>query len=299
MACSMHRSIIFLRPKCTLWACSCYVLCARSRSPSICTCSGGPSGRSGPWVRSGLWIRSGGGPCRRRSASGTRRCSSSGSTTVHSRSRGPSIRRGTGSRSRTRRVFQTWKLQCFMMTSSNGNIFGVTGPLRGESTDHRWIPLTKAVMRSFDLGLSKRLSRQWRRRWFETPLRSLWRHCNDKSGLKNPIILHLSHILQIHHWAQMCTNFCGECGTWDRCIASFVRMVYYNDITMCDVMLNQDMSHDDVIKWKLFPRYLLALCTGISPVTGEFPAQRTSKSERSFHLMTSSCIMRLSGPVMH
>ena len=31
-----------------------------------------------------------------------------------------------------------------MMTSSNGNIFRVTGPLYGEFTSHRWIPLTKA-----------------------------------------------------------------------------------------------------------------------------------------------------------
>ena len=31
-----------------------------------------------------------------------------------------------------------------MMTSSNGNIFRVTDPLWGESTGHRWIPLTKA-----------------------------------------------------------------------------------------------------------------------------------------------------------
>ena len=30
------------------------------------------------------------------------------------------------------------------MTSSNGNIFRVTGPLCGEFTCHRWIPLTKA-----------------------------------------------------------------------------------------------------------------------------------------------------------
>ena len=30
------------------------------------------------------------------------------------------------------------------MTSSNGNIFRVTGPLCGEFTGHRWIPLTKA-----------------------------------------------------------------------------------------------------------------------------------------------------------
>ena len=31
-----------------------------------------------------------------------------------------------------------------MMTSSNGSIFRVIGPLWGESTGHRWIPLTKA-----------------------------------------------------------------------------------------------------------------------------------------------------------
>ena len=31
----------------------------------------------------------------------------------------------------------------FMMTPSNRNIFGVTGPLCGEFTCHRWIPLTK------------------------------------------------------------------------------------------------------------------------------------------------------------
>ena len=30
----------------------------------------------------------------------------------------------------------------------------------------------------FDLRLNKRLSKQSRRRWFETPLRLLWRHCN-------------------------------------------------------------------------------------------------------------------------
>ena len=161
------------------------------------------------------------------------------------------------------------------MTSSNGNIFRVTGPLCGEFTGHRWIPMTKAsgaqllvftliwawingwvnnreagdlrrhrshsdvtvmnllwthnyndtahnttrvyfeiswwrhqmetfsallalcagnssvtgefpwqrpVTRSFDIffdpRLNKRLSKQWRCRWFETQLGSLWRHCN-------------------------------------------------------------------------------------------------------------------------
>ena len=34
-----------------------------------------------------------------------------------------------------------------MMTSSNGNIFRVTGPWLGKSTGYRWIPLTKASHR--------------------------------------------------------------------------------------------------------------------------------------------------------
>ena len=67
-----------------------------------------------------------------------------------------------------------------MMTSSNGNIFRVTGPLCREFTGHRWIPRT--VTRSFDVyfdpRLNKRLSKQSWGWWFETPSCSLWRHCN-------------------------------------------------------------------------------------------------------------------------
>ena len=39
---------------------------------------------------------------------------------------------------------QCYILQLHMMPSSNGNIFRGTGPLCGEFTGHRWIPLTKA-----------------------------------------------------------------------------------------------------------------------------------------------------------
>ena len=42
----------------------------------------------------------------------------------------------------------------------------------------QWIPLTKASDVSFDLHQNKRLSKQPRRQWFETPSRSLRRHCN-------------------------------------------------------------------------------------------------------------------------
>ena len=58
------------------------------------------------------------------------------------------------------------------------NIFCLTGPLCGKLTRHRWITLTKAS--EAELCLNKRLSKQSRRRWLETPSRSLWRHCNER-----------------------------------------------------------------------------------------------------------------------
>ena len=39
----------------------------------------------------------------------------------------------------------------FMMTSSNGNMFGFTSPLCGEFTGHRRIPSQRPVTRSFDV----------------------------------------------------------------------------------------------------------------------------------------------------
>ena len=56
-----------------------------------------------------------------------------------------------------------------MMTSSNGNMFRVTG-----------------FDVFFDLRLNKRLSKQWWGWWFETPSRSLWRHHNDYFGMMYP-----------------------------------------------------------------------------------------------------------------
>ena len=71
----------------------------------------------------------------------------------------------------------------YMMASSNGNIFRVTGPLCGEFTGHRWISSKRPVTRSFDVffdqHLNKLLSKQSRRRWFWTSSRSLWRHCKN------------------------------------------------------------------------------------------------------------------------
>ena len=63
-------------------------------------------------------------------------------------------------------------------------------PLWGESTGG--FSSQRSVMRSFgvffDLRLNRRLSKQSGRRWFETPSRSLWRHCNDGTWACSPFI---------------------------------------------------------------------------------------------------------------
>ena len=75
-----------------------------------------------------------------------------------------------------------FKFILFMMTSSNGNTFRVTGRMCGNSLVTGDFPSQRPVTRSFDvffdLRLNKQLSKQWRRRWFKTPSCSLWRHCN-------------------------------------------------------------------------------------------------------------------------
>ena len=65
-----------------------------------------------------------------------------------------------------------------MMTSWNG---------------HRWIPLTKPsdAELCYFLSLNKRLSKQSRRRWFQTSSCPLWRHCNARGTIKTTCAISL------------------------------------------------------------------------------------------------------------
>ena len=69
----------------------------------------------------------------------------------------------------------------FMMTPSNWNVAlqalcAGNSPVTGEFPSQR--PVTRSFDIFFELHLNIRLSKQSRRQWFETPLRSLWRHSN-------------------------------------------------------------------------------------------------------------------------
>ena len=97
-------------------------------------------------------------------------------------------------------------LMMIMMTSSNGNIFRVTGPLCGEFTGPGEFPTQRPVTRSFDvffdLRLNKRLSKQPWGWWFEAPSWSLWRQCNVKPALQGTChfrILDSIPPLWVHH----------------------------------------------------------------------------------------------------
>ena len=59
-------------------------------------------------------------------------------------------------------------------------------PVTGEFSSQR--PVTRSFDVFLDLHLNKLLSKQSRRWWFETPSRSLWRHCN---GLETMITLYM------------------------------------------------------------------------------------------------------------
>ena len=79
-----------------------------------------------------------------------------------------------------------------MMTSSNGNIFRVTGHLCGEFTQS---PETRSFDVFFDLRLNKRLSKQSWGWWFETLSRPLWRHCNGSHPWRTNADHHAAPVL--------------------------------------------------------------------------------------------------------
>ena len=74
--------------------------------------------------------------------------------------------------------------ECLHYDVIKKNIFRVTDSLWGESSQR---PVTRSVDVFFDLRLNKRLSKQ-SSLWFETPSRSLWRHCNVPYGISNAVL---------------------------------------------------------------------------------------------------------------
>ena len=92
-----------------------------------------------------------------------------------------------------------------MITSSNGNIFRVTGPLCGGFTGPGEFPAQGPVTRSFDvffdLRRNKRLSKQPWGWWFKMPSWSLWRQCHEQ---KCSPYLDLQVFIYIYAYRSIC-----------------------------------------------------------------------------------------------
>ena len=148
-----------------------------------------------------------------------------------------------------------------MMTSSNGNIFRVTGPFcvefTGEFPSQR--PYTRKFDNFFDLRLNKWLRKQSRRRWFETQLRSLWRHCNAE-GPDDYIGQHCCR-----HWLgaeQATSHYLHQCWPSYQTLYGVTMISYLSNLT--DVM--KHMPHGQTLLLKSYsqlqPRWFMLTTNG-------------------------------------
>ena len=71
-------------------------------------------------------------------------------------------------------------------------------PINGEFLVQR--PVTRSFDVFFDLHLNKRLSKQPKRWWFETPLRPLWRNCNVFVSSRMTFIIDICWYLILNLW---------------------------------------------------------------------------------------------------
>ena len=82
-------------------------------------------------------------------------------------------------------VFTWWRHQMETFSALLALCAG-NSPITGEFPSQR--PVTRSFDVFFDLCLYKRLSKQFRGWWFETPSGSLWRHCNDTLATPHKLV---------------------------------------------------------------------------------------------------------------
>ena len=165
------------------------------------------------------------------------------------------------------------------MTSLNGNIFRVTGHLCGEFTGPGEFPPQRPVTRSFDVFFDLRLNRQSWGWWFETLSRPLWRHRNvtgtnvDQGITKTEI-----GTQYVANQTDCMVDSDAGLGSYG-CLVQSAIVLHNPSHTHTSYAMSRrrhhmqgslGRGHDDVIKWKHFPRYW----PFVPPVSGEFPTQR-------------------------
>ena len=146
--------------------------------------------------------------------------------------------------------YPLWRQQMEAFSASLGFCV-VNSPVTGEFPTQR--PVTQSFDVFFDLHLNRQLSKQWKRWWFETLPRPLWRHCNahfkkyftgswaimQKTNFTNPRKRPV-HIQQcsIQYRNLHISVLMEHCGTGNRCILGFVN--YVNCSSACETTLQNN-----------------------------------------------------------
>ena len=129
------------------------------------------------------------------------------------------------------------------MTSSNGNIFRGTGPLCGEFTGHRWIPITKAndteIWCFFFICA-------WIKGWVNK------REAGDSRRHRAHYDVTAMFSFRLQSMA-VTWRACTKCFPWSCCLRNTFRMTIL--ARMPGPVRVSSVRHDDVIKWKHFRRH--------------------------------------------
>ena len=112
-------------------------------------------------------------------------------------------------------------------------------PVTGEFPAQR--PVTRSFDVFFHLRLNQHLSKQWRRRWFVTPSRPIWRHCHGYLSL-NLIFGIETGIFRANMVNTMATNVMTPCSA--KLSATLAGIAYMQNKRLLGVM-----------PWKHFPHH--------------------------------------------
>ena len=152
--------------------------------------------------------------------------------------------------------YRPWWALFIMMTSSNGNIFRVTGPMWGEFSGHRWLPLTKPVTRNFNVFFNLRLNKLLSKRRHAVDFRRHRAHCNVTvmimSSNKKNYVYNLARVLTVRHPSPYTISmWLIDAIWWRRSQSNLVRVLtcglFGESYTMCStyfmVILNRVLKY--------------------------------------------------------
>ena len=131
-------------------------------------------------------------------------------------------------------------------------LFAGNSPVTGEFPSQR--PVTRSFDVFFDLRQNKRLSKQSKRRWFETSSRPLWRHCNDLLMRRNTAVFCLDDEILKHLNLQWLARLLFDSllhRSFERRGASLSELQQHCGLLSDDPLIRWSVEHDFIVPVRL------------------------------------------------